>query len=121
MPFGRWLDDQSQLLKRTRRFLERAGYTVLTARNGTLALELLRRRAGAVDLAMTDVVMPELGGAALASEIEAAGHAVKVLFTSGYTTYADLRLRVRDATAAFLEKPYSADSLTRKIRELLDN
>ena len=115
------VEDESQLLEIARRFLERAGYTVLTARNGTLALDLLRQRAGAVDLVMTDVVMPELGGAALASEIEAAGHAVKVLFTSGYTMDADLRLRVQDATAAFLEKPYSADSLTRKIRELLDN
>lgn len=61
------------------------------------------------------------GGATLISQFEAAGHTAKVLFTSGSTMDADLRLRVQDATATFLEKPYSADTLTRKIRELLDN
>ncbi|MCX5747142.1 MAG: PAS domain S-box protein [Proteobacteria bacterium] len=114
------VEDEAPLLAIARRILERAGYYVLAANNGARALELLEQHDG-IDLVMTDVVMPTLGGLELASKIDAAKLDIKVLFTSGYTTDADLKLGVRQSTVAFLAKPYSVADLTRKVREVLDS
>ncbi len=97
------------------------GYTVLTATNGIEALELVRRRdSGRLDLLVTDVVMPQMGGRELADRLRALRPDTKVLFTSGYTEDAIVNRGVLQPGLAFLQKPYTPGTLARKIRQVLD-
>jgi CheY-like chemotaxis protein len=102
------------------RILTANGYTVLTAANGREALNALERRGTPVDLLMTDVVMPGMSGRELAREIAKKSLARRTLFVSGYTDDAILRHGVLDPGVAFLNKPFTADSLLRKLRAVLD-
>ncbi len=101
----------------TRSFLETQGYKILEARNSTEAIECLQRHRGAVDLLLTDVIMPGMSGAELARYLTKLRPAVAVLFVSGYT--ADVLDRHGISGAGVLEKPYSFESLAQKIREVL--
>jgi two-component system, cell cycle sensor histidine kinase and response regulator CckA len=114
------VEDEAQLRSMARRILEGAGYTVLLAGDGEAALEVLHGHEGRVDLVLTDVVMPRLGGAELAARLAETHPEIKVLFTSGYTADVDLRMDVRDAAVSFLGKPYTVDELRRKVRAILD-
>jgi PAS domain S-box-containing protein len=113
------VEDDRGLLQLAHRILRAAGYTVLTASNAGEALLLLERHVGPVDLMLTDVVMPGIGGPALAARLAAAHPAMKVLYTSGYTDDTVLRHGVLAGTAHFIGKPYSPQDLTRKVRDLL--
>jgi YesN/AraC family two-component response regulator len=74
-----------------------------------------------VDLMLTDVVMPEMSGRELADRLAAIRPRLKVLYTSGYTDDAILRHGVLDKDIHFVGKPYAADELARKVREVLDS
>lgn len=100
--------------------LESQGYTVLAAPSGPKALELLRTNASAIRLMVTDVVMPEMSGRQLADAALVIAPDLKVLFISGYTDDAVFRHGVRDASDAFLQKPFTPLGLARKVREMLD-
>ena len=102
------------------RILRSAGYTVLTAGSAEDALLTLERQDRPVHLLFTDVVLPGMNGRELATRVVAAHPDVKVLYTSGYTDDAVLRLRVRDEATHFLGKPYTAAQLTQRVREALD-
>ncbi len=100
------------------RVLTSLGYRVLEAEDGRRALELARSTEARVDLLVTDVVMPELGGVALARELTAHFPGLCVLFISGYS--GGERLPGREgALARFLPKPFSAEELGRAVREAL--
>ena len=99
--------------------LRRAGYTVLVARDGDEALTVARRHQGPIDLVVTDMVMPGLGGRALAARLTADRPGVRVLYTSGYATDASLR-DDSGGGLPFLAKPFLPLELVAKVRETLD-
>jgi signal transduction histidine kinase len=102
------------------RILERHGYTVLEARNGRDALAVVAQHAGQIDLLLTDVVMPEMGGKQLAEALLARDSALRVLFISGYTDGDISRRGELDPCTAFLQKPFTARGLLGRVREVLD-
>ena len=95
--------------------LERAGYRVYEARNGQEALAVFERHAGEIQLLLTDMRMPYMGGAELARQLRAKNPALKLLCISGYPGADQENL-----TADFLAKPFSRDDLLAKVREVLD-
>jgi CheY-like chemotaxis protein len=96
------------------------GYTLLEARHGAEALQMSREFPGTIDLLVTDMVMPHMSGRELAHHVSPERPGMKILYMSGYTEEAIARDGVLDPGTAFLEKPFTPDSLARKIRELLD-
>jgi CheY-like chemotaxis protein len=114
------VEDEEALRKVAVRTLESAGYTVLTAADGEGALLAHAQHPGAIQLLLTDVVMPRMSGKKLAQELSGLRPALKVLYMSGYTDNAIVHHGVLDAGTHFLGKPFSAADLTRKVREVLD-
>ena len=96
------------------------GYTVLQARDGREALDLVRRHGQPIHLLLTDVVMPEMSGRQLAKGVADIQPGICVLYMSGYTDGVIAHHGVLDAGVAYLQKPFSAESLARKVREVLD-
>lgn len=100
--------------------LRERGYTVLEASNGVDALRVAEEYSGNIHLLLTDVVMPQMGGKALAERLSQMRPALKVLYTSGYTDNAIVHHGTLDAGVSFLQKPYTSSSLARRVREVLD-
>jgi DNA-binding response OmpR family regulator len=96
------------------------GYAVLEAGDGAEAEQVAAAHAGPIDLLVTDVVMPGLGGREVAERLAAARPGLRVLYLSGYTDDAVVRHGVLAAEAAFLQKPFTPAALARKVREVLD-
>ncbi len=101
-------------------FLESLGYHVLPAADGTFARQVAQSHKGQIDLLLTDVVMPKTGGRELAEDLRRTIPTLKVLFMSGYTSDAIIRSAVLESGEAFVQKPFSMQSLARKVREVLD-
>ena len=100
--------------------LRRQGYTVLVAANGKEALRVAHEhQADAIDLLLTDVVMPQMGGNKLANKLRPLMPWLKVMFTSGFP--GDMVGPSLDwhLSAAFLPKPFTPEELTRRVREVL--
>jgi two-component system, cell cycle sensor histidine kinase and response regulator CckA len=114
------VEDEAIVRRLVAEILEDAGYTVLQAGDGNSALELVRRHQGALDLLVTDVVMPGMSGRDVATAISSLRPGLEVLYMSGYTDSAIVKHGALDPETAFLQKPFSADDLTRKVRSLLD-
>ena len=115
------VEDDDGVRAIARLILQKSGYTVLEATDGAEALRLYERHERHIDLLLTDAVMPNMGGRALAERFTAARPGVRVLFMSSYTPDDSLRLGVRNQQAAFLQKPFTAGTLTRKVRQVLDD
>jgi CheY-like chemotaxis protein len=99
--------------------LESAGYRVLRADGSRSALFLSESLRDRIDILVTDVVLPEIGGRELAGHLRAKRPDLKVLFVSGFTDDVLLRKGIRRAEAHFLPKPFTAAALTRKVRDVL--
>jgi two-component system cell cycle sensor histidine kinase/response regulator CckA len=115
------VEDDPSLRVLAERLLTGFGYTVLVASGGQGALTLVREYERKIHLLATDVVMPEMSGAALAERLELETPGIKVLFMSGYTDDVVVQQGVLDRRAAFLQKPFTPDQLARKVREVLDD
>jgi signal transduction histidine kinase/CheY-like chemotaxis protein len=102
------------------RVLGALGYNVLVARTGGEALRIVAEHKGRIDLIATDVVMPEMNGSQLVERVLEARPGIRVLFMSGYTDDEVMRRGVIDGQTAFLQKPFTADLLAHKVREVLD-
>ena len=113
------VEDDEMVRALIRRMLETRGYTVLLASHGDEALRLLERHPGCIDLLMTDVVMPGMSGRDLADRVAELRPSIKVLYLSGYTDDAIVRHGVLEPGIAFLQKPFTADRLARRVREVL--
>lgn len=114
------VEDEGSVRRLTRRILERQGYEVLEAVNGREALEIARAQSTPIDLVLTDVIMPEMGGPELATQLRVVMPGVPVLFMSGYPQErggVDDRPFRRDE---FMQKPFSADGLLARIHSLID-
>jgi PAS domain S-box-containing protein len=114
------VEDSEALRDLIREVLEQHGYRVLQANHGERALEVLREHEGAVDLLLTDVVMPKLGGKDLADEVQVLHPGIRVLYMSGYTDGAISRAGILREGMTLLEKPFTSERLTRAVREALD-
>ncbi len=114
------VEDEDAVRKLARMVLETSGYVVLEARNGREGLALCEAHQGPIDLLVTDVVMPELGGRELAQGALKLRPRMKVVFLSGHTQDVILKEGVEKGTA-FLRKPFSPAELTQKVRESLDS
>ncbi|MGH2650071.1 MAG: response regulator, partial [Actinomycetota bacterium] len=95
------------------------GYTVLEARHGVEALLIAEHHTGPIHLLLTDVVMPQMGGREVAQRLRPSRPEMKVLFISGYTGVAST-FDDTDLGATLLPKPFTADALALKLREVLD-
>ena len=115
------VEDDAGLRKLTTRILEPAGYTVLGATSGDEALRLLERHDAPVHLLLSDVVMPGMSGRHLAERLAQLRPEMTVLYMSGYTSDTIVRHGVLEAQVAFLNKPFTAAALLRKVREVLDS
>jgi nitrogen-specific signal transduction histidine kinase/CheY-like chemotaxis protein len=113
-------EDATAVRVAARQILERFGYTVLEAANGADALSAAQHGA-AIDLLLTDVVMPEMSGRELVDRFAKLRPETRVLFMSGYTDDAIVRHGVLGPGTAYLQKPFSPDTLGRKVREVLDS
>jgi CheY-like chemotaxis protein len=111
------VEDEDVVRELVCEILESNGYTVLEARDGEAALDIFRGHEGPIDLLLTDVVMPRMGGRDLAERVTAQRPDVRVLFMSGYASSAVGSLA---PGAAFVQKPFSTAALAERVREVLD-
>ena len=115
------VEDDAALRKLATRILESAGYTVLLASTGEEALHLLERHEALVHLLLSDVVMPGMSGRELAERVAQTRPGTKALYMSGYTSDTIVRHGVLEAQVQFLNKPFTAEALLRKVRDVLDS
>ncbi len=114
------VEDEDQIRKVARAILRRHGYNVLEAANPGEALLLGELHPGPIHLLLTDVVMPQMNGPELARRLTKMRRDLRVLCMSGYTDDTVARHRLLARGIAFLQKPLTPDSLTRRVREVLD-
>jgi two-component system, cell cycle sensor histidine kinase and response regulator CckA len=114
------VEDEESLRALVSRVLLGCGYTVLEAGSGEEALRVAAEHDGSIDLLLTDVVMPGLGGRQLGEQIRELYPGVRVLYMSGHTEDAVVRSGVLHEEVPFLQKPFRPTTLTRKIRDILD-
>jgi CheY-like chemotaxis protein len=115
------VEDEPQMRALACRILRGRGYHVLEAANGIEALRRTKEFGGEIHLVLTDVVMPQMSGNELVSQVKAIRPDIKVLYTSGYTNDAAIRNGTLVSSVAFLQKPFTKDALIRKVREVIDS
>jgi len=113
------VEDHLQVRILAAKVLRECGYEVLEASSGDEALTIAEEYDGKIHLLLTDVVMPNMGGKELAEEIKRTRKDTKILFASGYTGDALLLHGVVEARAAFIQKPFTPDTLANKVRQVL--
>ena len=114
------VDDDPSVRRMTARVLETRGYRVLCAASGLEALQLLRTRREPVQLLLTDVVLADgMSGPLLAERVRLLRPEMKVLFLSGYSSDVTLEHGLRELGDAFVQKPFTADTLCTSVRKLM--
>jgi two-component system, cell cycle sensor histidine kinase and response regulator CckA len=114
------VEDEAFVREAASDILEGSGYQVLRAGNAVEAQAAFRRQEGSVQLLLSDVVLPGQNGLALAKALRAARPAVKILFISGYANSVT-KYKLTTGQMAYLPKPFSAESLLGKVREVLES
>ena len=115
------VEDEEQVRIIAQEVLETMGYCVLPATNGEEALEIALQHSGPIHLTITDVVMPLMGGRELIDRLTPLRPNMRVIFMSGYTDDAIVRHGLLDDTLEFIQKPFAAFALARKVRQVLDS
>lgn len=114
------VEDEEMLRKFARQTLATYGYEILEAPNGEEAISLSKQHVGPIHLLLTDVIMPGMNGRELATRLAEARRSLRVMFMSGYTDDAMVHQGMLDYSVVFIQKPFSPESLARKVREVLD-
>ncbi|HKY20125.1 MAG TPA: response regulator [Vicinamibacterales bacterium] len=114
------VEDEEGVRLLSRALLERQGYRVIEAAGGEQAMRLAAAEPAPIDLLVTDVVMPGPSGPELFEHLAPLRPQMQVLFLSGYTDEAMVKRGVLKSGTSFLQKPFTATALSRKVRELLD-
>jgi CheY-like chemotaxis protein len=113
------VEDEESVRHLVRETLASKGYKVIEADNGEAGLRVAESQVGTIDMLITDVVMPGMSGRELAHRISAARPQIKVLYLSGYTEDAIIHEGVLEPGTAFLQKPFTLQVLSRKVRDVL--
>ena len=113
-------EDEAAILELARESLEQLGYTVLTARSPEEAMREGEEHAGAIELLITDVVMPQMNGRQLCERLRSRAPGLKCLYMSGYTADVIAHRGVLEEGVSFIAKPFSLATLAAKVREVLD-
>ena len=114
------VEDEEGLRALLRTMLQRTGYTVLVAAGSDGAVDICRRHEGPIHLLLTDMVMPRMSGRELAEHLTPSHPEIRVLYMSGYTDDAIAHHGLSYGGTALLQKPFTADTLAGKVREVLD-
>ncbi|HJR17162.1 MAG TPA: ATP-binding protein, partial [Gemmatimonadales bacterium] len=114
------VEDEDGVRELLWKVLTQHGHTVLEARHGRDALTVAAGYDHPIQLLVTDVVMPEMGGGELVDELLSSRPELKVLYISGYSNDELMRRGISQGEAAFIQKPFTSDELMRKVREVLD-
>jgi CheY-like chemotaxis protein len=114
------VEDNAALRRLACRTLAQCGYTVIAAADATEALKAFSGEASALDLLLTDIVMPGMSGPMLASELASRRPGLLVLFMSGYTDETVVGQGVLQTGTPFLQKPFTSAGLASKVRQVLD-
>ena len=114
------VEDEDGVRALVRQILHKHGYNVLESRHGGEALLMCERHQGKIDMLLTDVVLEQMSGRELAERLLKLSPEMKVLYVSGYADDAIVHHGVLNAGVAFLQKPFTTESLARKIRYVLD-
>ncbi len=114
------VDDEAMIRKLGRKILERDGYTVVTASDGREALDIFARDRTELDIVILDMTMPLLSGLQVLERMRTLDPDVRVILSSGYPVESGYAGPIEARPAAFLQKPYRADALSRIVREVLD-
>ncbi len=114
------VEDADHVRGSAQRILAEQGYKVLLASGGKEAIRICNEFQGEIDLLLTDVVMPEMNGRELAEFLRPIRPDMRIMFMSGYTNDAVLQQHMVDLDAAFLQKPFTVDSLARQVFQALD-
>ncbi|HEY3381287.1 MAG TPA: PAS domain S-box protein [Vicinamibacterales bacterium] len=114
------VEDEDAVRHLLRDILRRYGYTVLEAQNGPRAIEICQQHEGQIDLVITDMVMPQMSGWEVADAASNLRPKAKLIYMSGYIEHMVVEQRVLESGVAFLGKPFTPDTLGRKVREVLD-
>ena len=113
------VEDEAIIRSNVRECLQQLGYHVLEAEDGDVALQICDGLPGKVDLVLTDLVMPGMGGHQLASELAQRHPEVRMLFMSGYTEDSAARREILLQGSAFLQKPFSVADLSNAVHQVL--
>ena len=114
------VEDEEKLRELIEQVLTKQGYKVTTAATGDDALTAVEKHVGHIDLLLTDVVMPRMGGQQLAEQLLPGHPEMSIIFMSGYTNNALMHSGSLESGTAFLQKPFTPDVLLRKVREALN-
>lgn len=114
------VDDEPSVLRVASKVLRRDGYEILEALGGEEALRVADQHEGVIDLLLTDVVMPGLGGRELGERFKELRPDTALLFMSGYTEDEVLLQGIRVAEVNYISKPFTVAGLREKVREVLD-
>jgi two-component system cell cycle sensor histidine kinase/response regulator CckA len=114
------IEDDAQVRTMVRRILTSHSYNILEARDGDEAVAVAKAHAGAIDLILSDVVIPGVSGPEIVQQVQRHRGGTRSLFMSGYTDHAVLRDRILAAGANFIQKPFAPVALANKVREVLD-
>jgi CheY-like chemotaxis protein len=114
------VEDAASVRLVTRQVLERYGYAVLEAPDGETALRLAAKHHGPIRLLLTDIVMPGLSGQQLAGQLAHLRPEMKVLYVSGYGDRAVVQHGILASEVAYLQKPFTPETLARRVRDVLD-
>ncbi len=114
------VEDEARVRKLIVDILTARGYQVMEATRGEEAIRLCKEHKGTIDLAVVDVVMPEMSGPHVVKQIGMLRPDTRVLYISGYTDEAIVHHGIPQSGAAFLQKPFMPNALVRKVREVLD-
>jgi len=115
------VEDEDVVRNLSKEILETYGYSVLVAANGREGLAVGKEFQGQIDLVITDVIMPQMGGREMAEGLKTIRPNAPVLFMSGFTDDAIVHHGVFDETVFFIQKPFSPEALASKAREVLDH
>ena len=114
------VEDEPSVRMLIRDELRKLGYRVIEAKNGVEACLLATQQAGSLQLLLTDVVMPGMGGRELAQHLSVIKPDLRTLFISGYTDDVGIMAGQEEGTSSFLQKPFTPEVLARAVRTLLD-
>jgi CheY-like chemotaxis protein len=114
------VEDEELVRRLARRALEACGYAVLEASDASQALALSEGGAAAIDIVVTDVIMPGMSGRELVTQLSAARPGLRILYMSGYTDNAIAHRGILDEGTHFIQKPFTMRALAQKVRDVLD-